>query len=120
MQTKLYTIQFFLTTNQLHSQSLSSDCTTHGFAGAHEFCRFCQTHGEKEKSNSWRRPNSWKREDSNPRKREGKKNQEVSHPPANPTLQTEHEVCGMEYIHWPAWLYVLLCSPPTPAHLLIC
>jgi len=39
-------------------------------------------------------------------------------PPVNPHLDTEHDICGMEYFHWPAWATCLAMLPPnscTPA-----
>jgi len=43
----------------------------------------------------------------------------VSVPLANPLLQIEHDVYGMEYFHWPAQASCLAMLPPsssTPIH----
>jgi len=34
-------------------------------------------------------------------------------------LSTEHDICGMEYFHWPTWINCLVMLPPsssTPVH----
>jgi len=52
-------------------------------------------------------------EDSNSRKGEG----EITTPLSSPIhTQTEHNVHGMEYFHWPAWLPAWTCSLLPPAH----
>jgi len=45
--------------------------------------------------------------------------EKYSCPPGQPHSQTEHDIHGMEYFHWPAGLSVWLCSLPAPAHLLL-
>ena len=109
VQTKLYTILFFLTTQRpIHSQSLSSDC---GMPNS----QILRNSWKKDRTASkvwtprWERiqtHRSWRRKIA-------------SCPPANPHSYTEHDICGVEYFHGAAWLAVWLCFLPAPAHLLI-